>query len=93
MPRAKQAEFQVGYVWTALAVAIFGGFALAGHLAFLIGFNRPLGDGFATYIQIHGHLQLVGWAGLFIIGISLHFIPRLSSVPIYNPNGFPVYFG
>ncbi len=56
MPRAKQAEFQVGYVWMALAVAIFGGFALAGHLAFLIGFNRPLGDGFATYIQIHGHL-------------------------------------
>ena len=89
MPRAKQAEFQVGYVWMALAVAIFGGFALAGHLAFLIGFNRPLGDGFATYIQIHGHLQLVGWAGLFIIGISLHFIPRLSSVPISQPQWIP----
>ncbi len=89
MPRAKQAEFQVGYVWMALAVAIFGGFALAGHLAFLIGFNRPLGDGFATYIQIHGHLQLVGWVGLFIIGISLHFIPRLSSVPISQPQWIP----
>ena len=89
MPRAKQAEFQVGYVWMALAVTIFGGFALAGHLAFLIGFNQSLGDGFASHIQIHGHLQLIGWAGLFIIGISLHFIPRLSSVPISQPQWIP----
>ena len=89
MPIAKQAEFQVGYVWMALAIAIFGGFALAGHLSFLIGFNQPLGEGFASYIQIHGHLQLVGWAGLFIIGISLHFIPRLSSVPISQPQWIP----
>ena len=89
MPRAKQAEFQVGYVWMALAVAIFGGFALAGYLAFLIGFNQSLGDGFASHIQIHGHLQLIGWAGLFIIGISLHFIPRLSSVPISQPQWIP----
>ncbi len=89
MPRAKQAEFQIGYVWMALATAIFGGFALAGHLAFLIGFNRPLGVGFASHIQIHGHLQLIGWAGLFIIGISLHFIPRLSSAPISQPHWIP----
>ena len=89
MPRAKQAEFQVNYIWLALVVAIFGGFALAGHLAFVMGFDRPLGDGFASFIQIHGHLQLVGWAGLFIIGISLHVIPRLSSVPISHPQWIP----
>ena len=89
MPKAKQAEFQVGYIWMALAVAIFGGFALAGHLAFVMGFDRPLGDGFASLIQIHGHLQFVGWAGLFIIGVSLHFIPRLSSVPISQPQWIP----
>ena len=89
MPKARQAEFQVGYVWMALGVAIFGGFALAGHLGFVIGFNRSLGDGFASYIQIHGHLQLIGWAGLFIIGVSLYFIPRLSSVPISQPQWIP----
>ena len=89
MPRAKQAEFHVSYIWMALTVAIFGGFALAGHLCFVMGFDRPLGDGFASFIQIHGHLQLVGWAGLFIIGISLHIIPRLSSVPISQPQWIP----
>ncbi len=89
MPKAKQAEFQVGYVWLALGIAIFGGFALAGYLAFVMGFDHPLGDGFASLIQIHGHLQFVGWAGLFIIGVSLHFIPRLSSVPISQPQWIP----
>ena len=85
MSKAEQAAFQVNYIWMALAVAIFGGFALAGHLCFVMGFNRSLGDGFASLIQIHGHLQLVGWAGFFIIGISLHVLPRLSSVPISQP--------
>ena len=89
MSRAKQAEFQVNFIWMALAVAIFGGFALAAHLCFVMGFDRPLGDGFASLIQIHGHLQLLGWTGLFIIGVSLHFIPRLSSVPISQPQWIP----
>lgn len=89
MPKAKQAAFQVNYIWMALAVAIFGGFALAGHLCVVMGFDRSLGDGFASLIQIHGHLQLVGWTGLFIIGISLHIIPRFSSVPISQPQWIP----
>ena len=89
MPRDEQAEFQVNFIWVALIVAIFGGFALAGHLCLVMGFDRSLGAGFASLIQIHGHLQLVGWAGLFIIGISLHIIPRLSSVPISQPHWIP----
>jgi uncharacterized protein involved in response to NO len=84
-PRTTQAEFQIGYIWVALATAIFAGFAIGAHLAFVIAFDFPLGRGFAGLIQTHGHVQLVGWAGLFIIGISLHIIPRLASVPIANP--------
>jgi len=64
---------------------LFAGFALGAHVASVIGFDFPLGEGFVSYIQTHGHLQLVGWAGLFIIGISLHFIPRLAGVPIQKP--------
>jgi uncharacterized protein involved in response to NO len=44
-----------------------------------------LGKGFDSFIQTHGHVQLMGWTGLFIIGISLHFIPRLAGVPISQP--------
>jgi uncharacterized protein involved in response to NO len=84
-PKTRQAEFQVGFIWIALATAVFAGFAIGAHLGFVIGFDFPLGRGFASFVQTHGHLQLVGWAGLFIIGISLHVIPRLASVPLARP--------
>jgi uncharacterized protein involved in response to NO len=79
--RRQHAEFQPGFIWAALATAIFAGFAIGGHLAFVIGFGFPLKASFPSMVQAHGHAQLVGWVGLFVIGTSLHFIPRLSSVP------------
>ena len=88
--KGSHASFDLGSVWLALAAAVFGGFALAGHLAVVIGYGFPLRPGFPVFIQIHGHLQLMGWAGLFVIGISLHFIPRLSSAPISQPRWISV---
>ncbi|MCI0699394.1 hypothetical protein L0337_46255 [candidate division KSB1 bacterium] len=80
-----QAQFHLGFIRSALAIAIFAGFAIGAHLAAVIGLDFPLGKGFYSFIQIHGHLQLVGWTGLFIIGISLHFIPRLAGIPLSHP--------
>ena len=88
-PKTRQAEFQIGYIWFALGTAIFAGFAIGAHSSFVIGFGFPLGEGFYSFIQTHGHVQLVGWAGLFIIGISLHIIPRLASVPITHSQWVP----
>lgn len=83
VPLGRQhAEFQAGFLWVALAAAIFGGFAIGGHLSFAIGFGFPLGAPFPALVQAHGHAQLIGWAGLFVMGVSLHFIPRLASVPL-----------
>jgi uncharacterized protein involved in response to NO len=79
---SQHAEFHPSFIWLALATAIFAGFAIGGHLALVIGFGFPLRPSFASLVQAHGHAQLVGWAGLFVIGTSLHFIPRLSSVPL-----------
>ncbi len=79
------AKFEIRFIWLALALAVFSGFAIGAHVASVIGLDLPLGKGFYSFIQAHGHVQLVGWAGLFIIGISLHFIPRLAGVPLQNP--------
>lgn len=81
----KQAEFRIGFIWWALGLALFAGFALGAHVASVIGLELSLGSWYYPYVQAHGHIQLIGWAGLFIIGISLHFIPRLAGVPIANP--------
>lgn len=81
----KHVAFQMAYIWTALAVALGAGFSIGAHLTFIMGFGFPLGKGFASFVQTHGHVQLIGWAGLFIMGISLHFIPRLAGLPIPYP--------
>lgn len=79
------AEFHPGFIWTSLTTAIAGGFAFGAYLAVVIAYGFPAGQGFYALIQTHGHLQLVGWAGVFIMGISLHFIPRLASFPLPHP--------
>ncbi|HWU38041.1 MAG TPA: hypothetical protein VN203_10380, partial [Candidatus Acidoferrum sp.] len=81
-PAKRHAEFRPSFIWLALAIAIFAGFGIGSHLAFIIGFGFPLKASFPSMVQAHGHAQLVGWAGFFVIGTSLHFIPRLSSVPL-----------
>ena len=88
-PKTRQADFRIGFIWVALAIAVLAGFAIGAHLTFVIGFDLALGKGFYSFIQTHGHVQLVGWVGLFIIGISLHVIPRLASVPLSHPRWIP----
>jgi uncharacterized protein involved in response to NO len=80
------APFALDFIWVGLASALFIGFALGAHLSFVIGFDFPLGNGFYSFIQTHGHVQLIGWAGMFIMGISLHFLPRLASASLTRPH-------
>ncbi|MCH8927379.1 MAG: hypothetical protein IIB39_01530 [Candidatus Marinimicrobia bacterium] len=82
----RQLEFNFGFVRASILLALTAGFAIAAHLSFTIGFDFQMSKGFYAFIQIHGHTQLLGWLGLMIIGISLHFIPRLTHSPIGNPS-------
>ncbi|MBI3920185.1 MAG: hypothetical protein HY318_02110 [Armatimonadetes bacterium] len=82
----KYADFRLGYLWASLGVAIFAGLAIGGHLIFVIAYGYAVGPGFSCFIQVHGHVQLMGWTGLFIIGVSLHFLPRAAGVPLAKPH-------
>ena len=70
-------NFDAPYVWTALAIAIAGGFAIATYLGWQLGTQSNLPTNFPVWVQVHGQLQLVGWVDLFIMGVSLFFMPRL----------------
>lgn len=86
---ASHAEFHTPFVYAALCIALTAGFGYAAVLAFQIGFDLPLGDWLVSGLQAHGHAQLWGWAGLFIVGVSLHFIPRMAGAPLRFPRLLP----
>ncbi|GHO91042.1 hypothetical protein KSF_010900 [Reticulibacter mediterranei] len=66
----------------ALLLGICGGFLLATVLTITRILPVSLGTWWAALAQAHGHLQLYGWAGLFVLGVALHFLPRLRGTPL-----------
>lgn len=76
-------------LWASLILALSLGFGLG---AFMVGGLAgwwPLGGGWAALVQAHGHVQLFGWAGLFILGVGFYFLPRLRGVPLPQPERVP----
>jgi uncharacterized protein involved in response to NO len=67
---------------TALLMGVGGGFLLATILTVTYALSIPLGAWWEALAQAHGHLQLYGWAGLFVLGVALHFLPRLRGMPL-----------
>ena len=74
---------------SALLMGVGVGFALATVLTLALALHVPLGLWWIATAQAHGHIQLYGWAGLFVIGIALHFLPRLRGTPLVMPNLIP----
>lgn len=74
---------QVALVFrAALLLGAGGGFMLACVLTVTSMVGVPLGIWWLALAQAHGDLQLFGWAGLFVVGVSLHFLPRLRGAPL-----------
>lgn len=67
---------------TALLLGAGGGFLLACVLTVTSMAGVPLGIWWFALAQAHGNLQVFGWAGFFVIGVSLHFLPRLRGAPL-----------
>lgn len=67
------------FIWGSFLVAVLGGFLLAAYLSVSMGSGWWSGALLFELIQLHGHLQLVGWMGLLLLGVSLYLLPRLMS--------------
>ncbi|GCE29909.1 hypothetical protein KDA_53930 [Dictyobacter alpinus] len=77
----------------ALLLGVCGGFALATVLTITQSLPTMLGSWWVALVQAHGHLQLYGWSGLFVVGVSFHFLPRLRGTPIALPHLLPWFLG
>lgn len=78
----RHAGFSTVYLHLGLLAALSAGFGVASYLASHLGLGLSISPVLPALIQAHGHAQIFGWLGLFIMGVSLHFLPRLSGVPL-----------
>lgn len=73
------------FVQLSLAFALSGGFLVGGALFAARSLGVPPGSWWTSAAQAHGHVQLFGWAGLMVLGVGFHFLPRLRGVPLASP--------
>jgi hypothetical protein len=70
------------FLKAALLFTLTGGTALGAWALVLMGLRGELGGIGRGLIQVHGHWQLFGWVGLFVVGIAYHILPRLTGTPL-----------
>ncbi len=76
--RDRLADVHVPFVCAALMFGVLGGFSLAVSLpveALLTGVSVS----WAMHAQVHGHVQVIGFAGLFVVGVAARLIPRFGN--------------
>ncbi|HEY8489970.1 MAG TPA: NnrS family protein [Dehalococcoidia bacterium] len=70
------------FAGAALAVALLAGFVLAVLLPLAMALDWGWGARWPALAQAHGHAQVMGWAGLFILGMGYRLVPRFTGVPL-----------
>ena len=70
------------YIGAALAVAVSSGFVLAILLPLAVVLDWNWGGRWRALVQVHGHLQVGGWIGLFVIGMMFRLLPRFAGRPL-----------
>ena len=81
---ARQAAY-LPFLVAALLFSLLGGLTLAVALPLEAALRQPVGAGWFSHAQVHGHLQSVGFAGLFIVGVSYFLLPRFARRPLAYP--------
>lgn len=74
------------FLVTSLAIAILAGFTtgIVALASGALGWVIP-GVDWLALVQLHGRLQLYGWAGLFVFGVAYHIVPRFVAAPLAWP--------
>ncbi len=89
IPQQETFSRVVPILTSALLMGAGVGFVLATVLTLSLALHISFGTWWIATAQAHGHVQLYGWAGLFVIGVALHFLPRLRGTPLAMPRLVP----
>jgi hypothetical protein len=73
----KLSRLLIVYIVTGLIFMLVPGTFLGVWNLFAISSERAPGSVSDAWVQAHGHAQIFGWIGTFILGIGFHSIPKL----------------
>lgn len=80
-PHATNEGVHTRFLLASLAFGVLGGFSLAVVLPIEAALGR-LDVGWLAHAQVHGHLQVIGFAGLFVLGVAARLIPSFGGRPL-----------
>ncbi|MCR4289841.1 MAG: DUF542 domain-containing protein [Candidatus Scalindua sp.] len=72
------------FIKTAIVIALSTGCVYGAFMLFYMGIQHSLYSVPKVLIETHGHTQIFGWCGLFIMGVSYFVLPRFYAVRIYS---------
>jgi len=78
---------QFGYekfLKAAILVILSVGCALGAFMIFGIGSSKSFELGWENIVQMHGHAQIFGWIGLFIMGIAYFVMPKFKNTGLFR---------
>ncbi len=78
-------RFYRPYIKSAIIVAMTLGFTTGAVMLFLPALGRSTGSTWIAHLQAHGFAQIFGWAGLFLMGMAFHVVPRFRNGPLAFP--------
>lgn len=70
------------FVVMALLSALLPGFGLITFVVITVATGGGSGAWYHAAIQAHGTAMLMGWGGAMILGVALHFLPRLRGAKL-----------
>ncbi len=83
-PERHAARALAAFIVTGLAFLALPGTFLGVWNLIIISEHRAATAASTAWIQAHGHAQLFGWVGSFILGISLYVLPKFRGQPLKN---------
>lgn len=86
-------KYHEPFVYAALGIALSAGFGYGATLLLARAFELPLGAWYGALTQAHGHAQLFGWVGLFVMGVGMFFLPRLRGMTLQGVSRAPFAWG
>ncbi|HZQ08096.1 MAG TPA: NnrS family protein [Anaerolineae bacterium] len=85
--------FHEPFIYGALAIALTAGFGYGALIVGSVALGVIPGAWWGAVVQAHGHAQLFGWLGLFVLGMGLYFLPRLHGATLQETARLPYVLG